>query len=875
MLNDLYHVQNNLEKGWKFETLNRFDKRNQTNKEKKDESSNYYGLVLQKRAIEPLAYAIKETIAYANNGEAGRRHTSTKYLEMLDSNVISYLTCKTIINQITHERNFLTPVALEVANKLEDELRFMAFNAEKPWLWKKIKNESKSQSEKRKRKIIIGAFNRYCDIWESWPKTDKLHLGKKLIDLFIDATGFVRLKTSLNKKQNVAYILEPTQTVLDLISNNAETAALLSPILKPMVVKPTPWDSSKGGGYLGVHIPPLTLVKTQNRNYLEEVDNLTEEYSDVYTAINKLQGTPWEINKFVLDTFVALDERDLGIADLALREKLEKPPHPLGTNKERKPITPEEVDAHIAWKKRATASEDANVKRKSRRLVSEKLKSIAQEFVVFSEMYFPHTFDFRSRMYAVPNFLNPQGCSLSKGLLQFADGKPLGDDVGVANLAVHGANEFGEDKRDFQGRVDWVFENSERICAIADDPLSDYWWATDADSPWTFLAFCKEWQGYIRNGVDHINYLPCSRDATCSGLQILSACLKDSIGGSAVNLINHEQPADVYQLVIDKAIAKIKADKDNKNFVVSERAHPTKKRTPKKGQQEEQWPPDLRRKCFTTNAEMAEVWLDFGMSRKSAKRCTMTRVYGSTLYSAKDFIEEYISDEEEKRALKDPEYRSPFKIYPNHSVQEQKEIADLRFNACVYLAKHVWSSINETVIAAKDGMDWLRSVATILAKENIPITWTTIDGFRVQQAYNDTRKRKVRTSTGDKFVFLTLQEPIPDKLDSRRQANGVSPNFVHSLDATHCRMTIKLASEQPKPVTHFAMIHDSYGTHACDVETLDACIKEAFVQMYEDNNPLEMFRQDVQALTDTELPEVPPMGDLDIALVRESEFFFS
>ncbi|MDE2648629.1 MAG: hypothetical protein OSB31_09295 [Paracoccaceae bacterium] len=36
MLNDLYHVQNNLEQGWKFETLNRFDKRNQNNKEKKD-----------------------------------------------------------------------------------------------------------------------------------------------------------------------------------------------------------------------------------------------------------------------------------------------------------------------------------------------------------------------------------------------------------------------------------------------------------------------------------------------------------------------------------------------------------------------------------------------------------------------------------------------------------------------------------------------------------------------------------------------------------------------------------------------------------------------------------------------------------------------
>jgi DNA-directed RNA polymerase len=39
-------------------------------------------------------------------------------------------------------------------------------------------------------------------------------------------------------------------------------------------------------------------------------------------------------------------------------------------------------------------------------------------------------------MYAQPQFLNPQGSDLAKGLLTFAEGKPLGND-GAWWLAVH------------------------------------------------------------------------------------------------------------------------------------------------------------------------------------------------------------------------------------------------------------------------------------------------------------------------------------------------------------------------------------------------------------------------------------------------------
>jgi DNA-directed RNA polymerase len=33
-------------------------------------------------------------------------------------------------------------------------------------------------------------------------------------------------------------------------------------------------------------------------------------------------------------------------------------------------------------------------------------------------------------------------------------------------------------------------------------------------------------------------------------------------------------------------------------------------------------------------------------------------------------------------------------------------------------------------------------------------------------------------------------------------------------------------------VTHFAMIHDSYGTHACDTDVLGQALRESFVEQY-------------------------------------------
>jgi DNA-directed RNA polymerase len=94
-------------------------------------------------------------------------------------------------------------------------------------------------------------------------------------------------------------------------------------------------------------------------------------------------------------------------------------------------------------------------------------------------------------------------------------------------------------------------------------------------------------------------------------------------------------------------------------------------------------------------------------------------------------------------------------------------------------------------------------------------------------------------------------------------ANGISPNFVHSLDSAHLCLTINAYQGDILP------IHDSFGTHPCDVPELHRAIRETFIQMYSKDVFKELF--EYNGLPTDNLPQY---GKLDLNVVLESEFMF-
>uniref|UniRef100_A0A7S0CI71 DNA-directed RNA polymerase n=1 Tax=Proboscia inermis TaxID=420281 RepID=A0A7S0CI71_9STRA len=100
---------------------------------------------------------------------------------------------------------------------------------------------------------------------------------------------------------------------------------------------------------------------------------------------------------------------------------------------------------------------------------------------------------------------------------------------------------------------------------------------------------------------------------------------------------------------------------------------------------------------------------------------------------------------------------------------------------------------------------------------------------------------------------------------------SVSSNYVHSLDSAHMMLT---ALEMEKRNLDFTAVHDSFWTHAGNIDEMNEILRDSFVDLY-DGDVLEDLRESWKLrYPDIELPDLPERGDLDIKDVKDSTYFF-
>ena len=72
------------------------------------------------------------------------------------------------------------------------------------------------------------------------------------------------------------------------------------------------------------------------------------------------------------------------------------------------------------------------------------------------------------------------------------------------------------------------------------------------------------------------------------------------------------------------------------------------------------------------------------------------------------------------------------------------------------------------------------------------------------------------------------------------------------------------------------MIHDSFGTLACDSHLMSKALREAFCEVYQKDVLGDFAKEMYSMLSDKnqrKFPEMPKKGDLDLDLVKQSVFF--
>lgn len=764
------------------------------------------GLALLKGAMSPMVQAIEEFKATKGAGRLG--HTK-KFLRKLDDAEIAFMTIKRVINAIAL-REPLQRVAISLATWLKDHEEYRRFSSEHPGYLYAVEKNLKT-AHMGHRKAVIQRARRKMGVEDTvWTEKDKLHIGVKLIEILIQVTGIAQ-KVLHNKH----YLLVPTSDVDVWLRDKHAVCELLNPLFLPMVVPPRPWNCPYGGGLIGNAITfKSKLVKTRNRKTLMALED--KPMPLIYRAINGLQATPWMINKFVLGVLNDLWVSGDALGGLPTQHSQPLPAKLWDSDDEYAYLKATDPDAIKRWKREATDVYDRRIKEDSKRVALIQKLYVADKLSREAKLYYVWELDFRGRLYPLQTHISPQADDSGKSLIKFANGLPLGE-RGAYWLMIHLANSYGVDKVSFEDRVAWVQSNARLIIDSASNPLDgDRFW-TSADSPFQFLAACEEYAGLDKEGYSYCSHLPIGLDGSCNGLQNFSALLLDEVGGAVVNLIPRDSPADIYQEVADKLLAKVQADAIEGNYY-------------------------------------AQLWLNNPLSwRKTVKRGVMTTPYGAKRYGLKDQLMAEL-------------LKHDIKISPHED----------NFKPCAYLGEKLYAAIGETVIAARNAMDWLQETAKLFSKEGLPITWTTPSGFNVRQEYKKQILRRIKTYWGSSNVQLSLQQDT-DKLDKMRQVNGISPNFIHSLDASHLHLTVCKCLDAG--ITDFAMIHDSYATHAANTDLLNQLLREAFVEQYASKDIMADFREQILAQVPPELaakiPLLPPKGSLDLSLVLQSKYFFA
>jgi len=248
----------------------------------------------------------------------------------------------------------------------------------------------------------------------------------------------------------------------------------------------------------------------------------------------------------------------------------------------------------------------------------------------------------------------------------------------------------------------------------------------------------------------------------------------------------------------------------------------------------------------STGDEAARLWLG-KVTRKLVKQPTMTTPYAVEL----DGIREQIWNRLKADGCDDKEL--------------------MTWKNTMYLARHIQTAVKKLIPAAEAIKKWLQEVSRIIAKRNAGLSWTLPSGFVAVHEERVPRMREIRVY---RWAISVADDRGSSRIDRVAQGRSVTANFVHSFDAAHLMLTINRLSET---LGDFAMIHDGYGVHACDVDTMNRALREEFVAIYREPVLHRFIEEQRRAHAGVVLPEVEDylsLGDLDVESVVNSSYFF-
>jgi DNA-directed RNA polymerase len=808
-------------------------------------------------AIPLVAHGVREWVETAKAAK-GRKPVALKPVDLLDADRLAYLGLSHTFRELPDGGN-VTHITNTIGRMVQVELEAAAIQ------------EADKAKAKRYRALAEGEANeevllkRHESLRDElgidlgWSCQTQVLVGQAVLGVILVKLPDIFERHTFTENGKVHSIVRLTEEAAAVLARMHEELAWMRPNLQPMLTLPRPWTSLSTGCYHDTRLArTVDLVRTYSGEHKKLLRDAIKDGSmqEVLDAVNAIQETRW-----------AIDSRVLAVIGWA-REEGKRPTKSFPAHDDDLPAKPKKMPK-AAWEALTPAQRSAMSRK--RKAVVDIRRNAGVEAAMFGSDFgmaaflaeheffcLPHSLDFRGRVYAVPHF-NHQRSDHMKALFRFADGVPMGPDGGRW-LMIHLANcgDFGKiSKKPFDARLSWVRENEADIlmCARYPEDAYDYW--SQADSPFCFLQACFEYDAWMRSGFseDFESTIAVAMDGSCSGLQHYAALTRSSQEAHHVNLVPRDTVGDIYQIVADAAL------------------------------------PTLEAQAAREDDELAKIVLANGFGRSEVKRNVMTYFYGSGKFGMRD---QHMEDK--MRPLADKVAMGEIEAHPYAVVNPKTGNLDGGYSCAQVMALHTYQAVVTVAPKADEAASWIQQVAAVLAHESLSMVWRTPTGMPVVQRYSEYTSKRINLWLYDRQVLvpegndridaegnilsrvqLLIREAPTKRVEKKRMRSASSPNVIHSMDGAHLQRSVVMG--KAAGIEHFAMIHDSFGTHAGNSALFANIIREAFVSIYQDYCPLaELDRYARSVLSDQgieKLPPIPAKGDLDLTAILKSLYAFA
>jgi len=308
----------------------------------------------------------------------------------------------------------------------------------------------------------------------------------------------------------------------------------------------------------------------------------------------------------------------------------------------------------------------------------------------------------------------------------------------------------------------------------------------DLSEPFQFISIGLAKIDYLekeRLGLKTIINNPILFDASCSGIQHISALTLDTNLAKYTNVISYD------------GSPKTQLPEDFYTFSLN-----------------------IIRKKLTNSKN--ELLRNISLNREIIKRSVMTIPYNISMTGIGEQIEEHFSKTWE---LKQYVYTVP-------------ETATINGQKCYLyskdfgeLTKVIYEVLTKDIPSLKNLTNYFKEIITVLNTLNLPVTWTTPAGVKIkyQQIKFDSFVTKNKIINISKPITISIPT---NKINKVKMLRSFMPNFIHSLDASNVHLLLhKLIKNEQIPVY---TVHDCFASTANNMSILEHNVKKAFIDIY-------------------------------------------